>query len=65
MARDVKNWWWLVALAEYFLSWRYYKRRNVAVTTSPFAIILTALESPCKALEHSVGRLFIKTLVGC
>jgi hypothetical protein len=65
MARDVKNWWWLVALAEYFLSWRYYKRRNVAVTTSPFAIILAALESPCKALERSVGRLFIKTLVCC
>jgi arginine/lysine/ornithine decarboxylase len=35
------------------------------VTTSPFAIILAALESPCKALEDNVGRLFIKTLVCC
>jgi len=42
-----------------------YLRRNIVVTTRPFAIILVALESPYKVLEHNVSRLFIKALVRC
>jgi len=56
-----------MALAEYLLLWRQYLRRNlrrnVAVTTRLFAIILVILESPYKALEHNVGQLSIKALV--
>ena len=40
-----------------------YLRRNIAVTTTPFTIILVALELPYKALEHNISRLFIKALV--
>jgi hypothetical protein len=40
-----------------------YLRRNVVVTTRPFAIILAALELLYKALEYNVSRLFIKALV--
>jgi hypothetical protein len=40
-----------------------YLRRNIAVTTRPFVIILVALESPYKDLEYNVSRLSIKALV--
>jgi hypothetical protein len=40
-----------------------YLRRNIAVTTRPFAIILVALELPYKVLEYNVSRLSIKALV--
>ena len=40
-----------------------YLRRNIAVTTGPFVIILAALELPYKALEYNISQLFIKALV--